>query len=205
MRPGKTRARAAKNPKPPPRLPGLRWVPVPLAVLAAVVGWLVLGFMQGQNAIAHAHQQHGYQAGGLALSVDQMLWMSNDMTGQGPAKSNPNGFSMPANMMPAMQAGGNDRLRVEVDLRNVTSDGQRYNISDFRVVGAHGKTWRTANLGMTDTVGHGVIEPGFQVTVDLYFDIPSQQAKNLSVRWSRDGTTVEFPVNTSGVPSPHHH
>src|SRR5215471_9251665 len=77
-----------------PRLPGLRWVPVPLAMLAAALGWLVLGGTLGQHAAAVNNQHvHGYQAGGLSLNVDTMLWLSNDMTGQGPVKNpNPHGF-----------------------------------------------------------------------------------------------------------------
>ena len=37
--------------------------------------------------------------------------------------------------------------------------------------------------------------------MNLYFDIPvAQSGKNLSVQWSRSGTTVTFPVNTGGTP-----
>src|SRR5713226_6349564 len=89
-------------------LPGLRWVPVPLAMLAAALGWLLLGGAMGQHAAASAQQHvHGYQAGGLALNVDTMLWLSNDMTGQGPVKNpNPNGFKMDPSMMPGLQQVG---------------------------------------------------------------------------------------------------
>src|SRR5450759_1163220 len=67
---GRERAGAGLNRG--PGLPGLRWVPVPLAALMAVVGWLVLGAAAGQHAAAHA-EQSGYQAAGLALSVDLSL------------------------------------------------------------------------------------------------------------------------------------
>lgn len=201
-----TRARARKGSNTGPRLPGIRWVPVPLAVLAALLGWLVLGFVQGQHAAAHEHGEHGYRADGLALSVDQMVWMSNDMTGQGPLKSKvPGGFHMPVSMMPGMQSAANDRLRLEVNLRNTTSQAQSYAMSDFRVVGPGGKSWQTSDDGGLGSAKRAVLEPGFQVTVDLYFDIPNQQTKGLSIEWTRDGTNVEFPVNTSGVPSPHVH
>src|SRR6202046_5845901 len=61
------------------RMPGLRWVPVPLAALGAGIGVLVMGSFQGQVAEVNAHQV-GYRAGGLALSVDTMYWMGNTMT-----------------------------------------------------------------------------------------------------------------------------
>lgn len=204
MRPGNGRAREGPGSNPGPRLLGLRWVPVPLAVLAAVLGWLILGSLQGQSAAAHDHHVHGYQAGGLALAVDQMVWMSNDMTGQGPLRV-PKGFPMDPSMMPGMQAANQDRLRLEVNLRNVTSDAQRYAMSDFRVIAPGGQSWQTSDDGGTGSAKEAILEPGFEATVDLYFDIPIQQSKNLSIEWSRGGSTVYFPVNTSGKPSPHVH
>ena len=202
-RPGGRRAREGTRSQPGSRLPGLRWVPAPLAVLAAVLGWLILGALQGQAA-AHDHHVHGYQAAGLALTVDQMVWMSNDMTGQGPLKV-PKGFPMDPSMMPGMQPVGDNRLHVEVDLRNITAQVQQYALGDFHAVAPGGKTFGLSGYGGSDTATTAVLEPGFQVTVDLYFDIPIQQSKNLSIEWSRHGSTVEFPVNTSGKPSPHIH
>jgi hypothetical protein len=178
---------------------GLRWVPVPLAVLATVVGWLVVGSLQGQAA-AHAPHEHGYQAGGLALNVEQMVWMSNDMSGEGPLKV-PKGFSMDPNMMPGMQKEGDNRLRVEVDLRNAGTGVQRYALSDFRAVAPGGRSWKSYTSAENNVPGSALLEPGFQATIDVYFDIPAKQSKNLSIEWSRGGTTVEIPVNTSGTPS----
>src|SRR5215469_12953910 len=57
------------------RLRGLRWVPVPLAMLAAALGVLVIGSMQGRAAADLA--SHPNEAGGLALSVDTMVWMAS--------------------------------------------------------------------------------------------------------------------------------
>jgi hypothetical protein len=45
---------------------------VPLAALMAALGWLVLGGAMGQHAAANEQHVRGYQAGGLALTVDQM-------------------------------------------------------------------------------------------------------------------------------------
>jgi hypothetical protein len=205
MRVIQTSAKATKG-NPGPRLPGLRWVPLPLAVLAAVVGWLVLGSLQGQQAAAHQDHINGFQAGGLALTMDTMAWMSNDMS-DGPVKI-PKGYSMPSSMMPGMQKTGDNRLHLEFDLSNTTSSMQRYSMSEFRVVAPGGQSWK---LSSTGGIGHAVpietvLQPGFHTTVDAYFDIPAKQSKNLTVEWSRDGTTVDIPVSTNGtLPAPHTH
>lgn len=176
------------------RLRGLRWVPVPLAILAAVAGLLVVGALQGQAAAQRARD--GYQAAGLALSVGTMAWMSNDMTGQGPVKGVANGYSMAPGMMPGMQSGNNNRLRVEVSLRNVTSDVQRYSLGDFSVAAPGGQSWRVNNNGRSDTPTSADLEPGFGVTVDLYFDVPAAKSHHLILKWSPDGSTVSIPVST---------
>ena len=173
-----------------PRMPGLRWVPVPLAALAAVIGVLVMGSFQGQAAQANAHQT-GYRAGGLALSIDAMYWMSNDMTGAAPGqKGVPNGYSMPASQMPGIQPVGDNRLRVEVALSNITTGMQRYSTTDFTLVGAGGKTWKADPQGLSLMAASANLAPGFQATVDIYFDISASSSKHLVLKWSRGGTTV---------------
>lgn len=181
------------------RMPGLRWVPVPLAALAAGIGVLVMGTFQGQAAETNAHQS-GYRAGGLALSIDTMYWLSNDMTGLAPGqKANPNRFSMPASQMPGIQPVGDDRLRVEVALANVTTGTQRYSTADFTLSGPGGKTWHANGQQHSSMAGSADLAPGFQSTVDVYFDIPGAQSKHLTLHWSRDGTTVSIPVTANGA------
>jgi hypothetical protein len=178
--------------------PWLRWVPAPLAILAAVIGALVMGSFQGQVAAANAHQPAGYRAGGLALTVSTMLWMSNDMSGQGPVKGSSQGFSMAPSMMPGIQAVGEDRLRVEVSLSNVTGDMQRYSIGDFSLAGRGSNTWRADGVGHSDLPPSANLQPGFGTTIELYFDVPAKQSKHLTLKWSRGGTTVSIPVHIDG-------
>ena len=71
--------RAARDARAYPRaasrtvgLPGNHWVPVTLALLAAVMGRLVYGAVLGQDAAARANR-HGYRAGSLLLGVQQRL------------------------------------------------------------------------------------------------------------------------------------
>jgi hypothetical protein len=184
------------------RMPGLRWVPVPLAVLAAVIGMLVMGSFQGQVAEANAHQPPGYRAGGLALAVDTMYWMSNNMTGLGPGqKGVPDGFGMPPSEMPGIQPEGDNRLRIEVALSNVTTGMQRYSTTDFTLAGAGGKTWHVDPQGLSVMAGSAKLAPGFQATVDIYFDITASASKHLVLKWSRGGTTVSIPVQIGGASS----
>jgi hypothetical protein len=189
-------------------MPGLRWVLVPLAALVAVIGALVIGTFQGQVAAANAHRP-GYRAGGLALTVSTMLWMSNDMTGQGSGtkgsgKKASQGYTMPDSMMPGMQATGDNRLRVEVRVSNITTDAQRYSTTDFSLVGAGGKTWQVNGQEHSDIPASANLEPGFGTIFDIYFDIPAKNSKNLTLKWSRGGTTVSIPVKTGGAPGAMH-
>lgn len=186
----RTRGRPGRS-----RLYRLRWVPLPLALLAAMLGLLVAGSLQGQAAANRASL--GYEAGGLALQVNTMSWMSNDMTGQGPQQTT-KGFTMDPSMMPGMQTFGNDRLRVEVNLRNVTSGSQAYSTTDFSVTAPDGQHWNVIPDERSNTVSAGTLEPGFTTTFDLYFDVPSKQIKHLTVIWSRGGNQVAIPVQTSG-------
>ena len=195
-----------KRSGPPSRLRGLRWVPVPLAMLAAVIGALVMGSLQGQEAAANANLPAGYHAGGLTLNVTTTGWMSNDMTGQGPVKNRAADYPMPSSMMPGMQTVGDNRLRVEVSLSNATTSVQRYSTTDFSLSGPGGKTWKPV-IGVqehSDLPTSANLAPGFGTTIDVYFDIPARSTKNLTLKWSRDGTTVSIPVNPGAKPAPMH-
>ena len=214
-RPGGGRFRKKGRPDPGPRLPGLRWVPLPLALLAVVLGLLVMGSMQGQAAADLA--AHPNEAGGLSLTVDTMLYMSNDMSGTGapgeaaggpqaapPPADDSSGdstgnFEMPAAMMPGIQPVGDDRLRIEIDLNNVSGSVQQYALADFTLSGSAGKTWQVNSPEHSDQPLSQVLQPGFATTIDLYFDIVAADAKNLTLHWSRGGRTISLPVSTGGA------
>jgi hypothetical protein len=212
-RPGDRRPRKKGSTVPGTRLRGLRWVPVPLALLAVTLGLLVMGSLRGQAAANLA--SHPNQAGGLSLTVDTMLWMSNDVSGSGaPASANApgqaapppadstsdgsTGFSMPDSMMPGYQPTGDDRLRIEVDLNNVTGSAQQYSTTNFTLSGPGGKTWQVNGQEHSSQPASADLQPGFATTVDLYFDIQASDAKNLTLHWSRGGRTISMPVNTGG-------
>jgi hypothetical protein len=177
-------------------------VPVPLALLAAALGVLVFGSVQGRAAADLA--SHPNEAGGLSLAVDTMNWMSNEMGGNGdpaaPPPADP-GYAMPSSMMPGMQPVGDNRLRVEVDLSNVTGSVQKYATTDFTLSAPGGKTWQVNGQEHSSQPASAKLQPGFTTTIDLYFDIPAADSKHLTLHWSRGGRTISMPVNTSGSSS----
>jgi len=189
-------------------MPGLRWVPVPLALLFAAIGWLMLGSSVGQHAAsAAAKAAQGFDAGGLQASVDTMMWMSNDMSGQGPVKNNnPNGFKMPSSMMPGMQVAGNNRLRIELSVSNDSSVNQQYYVRAFRIVTPNGQSYGPNNNDGSTQPTTAILRPGFGTIIDMYYDLPAGASKGLNVEWTHGGQTVTFPVDTNGtLPAPHIH
>jgi hypothetical protein len=67
------------------------------------------------------------------------------------------------------------------------------------VVGPDGKSWKVNGNGINDSATSGALRPRFEVSIDMYFDIPTSDTRYLTVQWSRDGTTVSIPVNTGNA------
>jgi hypothetical protein len=174
-------------------------VPAALATMAA--GWLVVGaVLQGHGGHVHATS---YENGGLSLSVDQMLWMSNDMSGQGPLANNNQVFQMDPRMMPGMQTVNNNRLRVQLTLRNLSASARTYAPADFHAIAPDGGRWNAVDDGGALNQKGGTVQPGYAVSLAVYFDIPVAE-KNVSIEWSKDGQTIEIPF-TGGPAGPHNH
>jgi hypothetical protein len=174
-------------------MPGLRWVPVPLAFLLAVIGWLIFGSAIGQHALASAHA--GPEQGGMGLTVNQAVWMADDMTNPA-TKNNPGGFTMPASEMPGMQTVGDKRLRIELYLRNVSSSPQRYGLAEFRLLGTGHQSWPPLdNAAVRGQPLSAVLAPDFQATTDLYFDLPASQRGQLRLEWEHDGHIMTIPIH----------
>lgn len=175
------------------RVPGLRWVPVPLAILMAALGWLIFGSVAGQHALASAHA--GPEQGGMGLHVNQALWMADDMSNPG-TKANPKAFSMPASEMPGMQTVGDKRLRVELYLRNISNSSQRYGLAEFRLLGTGNHSWPPLDNAATRGAPlSAVLEPGFQTTTDLYFDLPVSALGQLRLEWEHNGHIMTIPLH----------
>lgn len=194
---GRAKPRAAKS---APGRSGLRWVPVPLAILMAALGWLVFGSVMGQHALASAHA--GPQQGGMGLHVNQVVWMADDMTNPSGKASDPNQFTMPASEMPGMQTVGDKRLRVEIYLRNISDTPQRYGLAEFRLLGTGKQSWSPIdNAATRGAVMSATLDPGFQSTVDLYFDLPASQHGAMKLEWEHGGHLMTIPIHVIGKDS----
>lgn len=175
------------------RMPGLRLVPVPLAILLAVIGWLVFGSALGQHALASAHA--GPEQGGLALKLNQVVWMADDMSNSG-TKANPSAYQMPASEMPGMQTVGEKRLRIEFYLRNISDKRQVYGLAEFRLLGTGHQSWSPLdNAATRGAVLAATLDPSFQSTVDLYFDLPAAQRGALRLEWEHNGHLMTIPLH----------
>ncbi|HEY3907430.1 MAG TPA: hypothetical protein VGM14_26230 [Streptosporangiaceae bacterium] len=197
----RNRTRSADKRKPrkgsAAKYPGLRWVPVPLAILVAAIGWLVFGSVMGQHALASSHA--GPVQGGMGLTVNQVVWMADDMTNPGGPAADPNQFTMPASEMPGMQKVGDKRLRIEIYLRDISSSPQRYGLAEFRLLGTGKQSWPPLDNAATRGAAlSAVLDPGFQATVDLYFDVPASQHGALRLEWEHNGHIMAIPVHIIG-------
>lgn len=186
-----------KVPSAAERMPGLRWVPVPLAILMAVIGWLVFGSALGQHALAVSHE--GPHQGGFGLTINQAVWMQDDMVD--PGKKNPNAFQMPDSMMPGMQTGGEKRLRVEFYLQNISSKTMVYGLEQFRLLGTGHQSWSPLDNAATRGAAlKATLAPSFTATVDLYFDLPASQKGALRLEWSAGvGHLMTIPLHIGNV------
>lgn len=193
------RERQRKATRSGPAMPGLRWVPVPLAVLLALLGWLVFGSVAGQHALASA--QAGPEQGGMGLKVNEVVWMANDMGNPG-QKANPNQFQMPQSMMPGMQKAGEKRLRIELYLSDISNKPQVYGLVEFRLLGTGKQSWAPVDTTATrGSVIAATLYPGFQATDDLYFDLPISQRGKLRLEWEHGGHIMTIPVHATGMDS----
>jgi hypothetical protein len=58
-------------------------------------------------------------------------------------------------------------------------------LGDFKVVAPDGRSWKVFDDGANTLATTETLDPGFEATVNMYFDIPTAQSTNLSIEWSR--------------------
>jgi hypothetical protein len=163
----------------------------------AVMGWMVFGSALGQHALASAHT--GPEQAGLGLTVNQVVWMADDMGNPQQPGTDPSQFQMPQTMMPGMQTGGDKRLRIEFYLRDISNVAQRYGLAEFRLLGTGRQSWPPLDNAATRGAPlSAVLDPGFTATVDLYFDLPASQRGGLRLEWEHLGHIMTIPVHISG-------
>lgn len=175
-----------------------------MAVGGALAGWIAVAAVAGTPATGHPHGD-SYESGGLVLTVnvtERMPAAHDEMTGPAAPPSYAANFPMPQQMMPGMQAHDDERLHVEVSVRNQSDGVKPYRLADFQLVSATGGSW-TPN---GDSFTPGVLAPGFSLNLDLYFDYPRGHT-GLSVSWTpAGGEPVTIPLAAGDAPArPGHH
>jgi plastocyanin len=98
-------------------------------------------------------------------------------------------FSMPNSMTPGMQAEDEDRIHVEVTLRNPSDTVKDYRPDDFRLVSSSGDAWPLN----PDTLVPATLAADYATNLDLYFDVPMGR-EDLSIEWSVGGSTADIPL-----------
>lgn len=187
---------SGRSPAGPAAWRWLRWLPVPVAVGSALAGWITVAAVAGSPAPGHAHEDT-YQSGGLVLTVNLAAPAAHDeMTGV-TQPSYPADFPMPGQTMPGMQAQDEERLHVEVSLRNPGGTAKPYRLDDFHLVSGAGGRWIPNN----DSFAPGMLAPGLALNLDLYFDYPLGHS-DLSVSWTPiGGDPVVIPLIVGDAPA----
>ena len=108
----------------------------------------------------------------------------------------PGQYQMPSSMMPGFQAAGDKRLRVELYLRDISNSKQVYGLAEFRLIGTGKQSWPPVdNSASRGAVLGATLDPGFQATIDLYFDLPASQHGQLKLEWEHGGHVMFIPLH----------
>ncbi|MBE7472510.1 MAG: hypothetical protein DPW09_07005 [Anaerolineae bacterium] len=146
------------------------------------------------------------QADGLVLRVESAAWLVHEHedappppgvnVNQNSAGSNGQNadqgqqFPMPASMMPGMPENGQQRLHIELMLRNEGSLPRSFGPDEFRLEASNNHSWKpqdnTSFLNVT-------VQPGQALNTALSFDI-DEAAANLFLVWNRGGSLVRVPM-----------
>lgn len=103
---------------------------------------------------------------------------------------------MPPSEMPGMQLVGEKRLRIELYLRNISNSPQTYGLAEFRLLGTGHQSWPPLdNAAVRGQPLSAVLDPTFEATTDLYFDLPAGQRGALRLEWEHNGHVMTIPLH----------
>jgi len=185
--------RRAVSPSPWPLVFGL-------AIVAGLAGLLLLLGLVAPPPPALVAPPSTILAGDLSLQIQGTSWITHDDVGGPTPPAVEHGFQMPASMMPGMPEHGTHRLYVEAVLSNIGQSQASYSPGEFTARAPGGGTW---HLNQPAAFAPGVLAPGQERSLDLFFDIPESQVAT-ELAWTHDGLTQSIPVD-SRPPPPHIH
>lgn len=179
--------------------------PVQFVVLVAVTASLLgvgMAFFMLMTRTPLAAIGQDIRVDGLVLRLESAAWLVHEhedapppsevSLNQDSAAPSDEGqqFPMPASMMPGMPENGQQRLHVELILRNESNQPRHFGPDEFRLEASNNHSWKpqdnTSFLNVT-------VEPGQALSAALSFDI-DEAATNLFIVWSRGNSLVRIPM-----------
>jgi hypothetical protein len=139
-------------------------------------------------------------AGFLTLQIQTTTWIVHDDVG-GPLPTGvPDGFQMPASMMPGMPDHGTHRLYVEAEISDTGQAAASFAPADFSARSPGGRSWP---LNKPPSFSAEALGPGQERSLDLFFDMP-ETVDASDLVWTHDGLIQSMPID-SRPPPPHVH
>lgn len=118
---------------------------------------------------------------GLFLRLESADWVHDSMTHP------ETGYAMPASMNPGMPLPGQQRLAVEVSVRNTSRQHQEFNVEELELRSPDDAIWPA----VSSEVGHVVLDPGEGVSAFVQFDVP-EKLPGARLVWTRGGANVSL-------------
>jgi mono/diheme cytochrome c family protein len=97
------------------------------------------------------------------------------------------GYQMPASMTPGMPLAGQERLAVEVSVRNTSRQRQELDVEELELVSTDDAVWPA----VSSEVGHVMLAPGEGVSTVVQFDVP-EKLSSARLVWTRGGARVSL-------------
>jgi len=116
---------------------------------------------------------------GLFLRLESADWLHDSMV------HTETGYQMPASMTPGMPLAGQQRLAVEVSLRNTSRRRQEFNVEELELRSPDDAIWPSTSSEVTETT----LNPGEMVSAVVQFDVP-EKLPSARLVWNRAGSKV---------------
>jgi mono/diheme cytochrome c family protein len=146
-----------------------------VAVVPAVAGGVILLQGRRERVVREA------VLSGLFLRLESADWLHDTMVHV------EKGYPMPASMTPGMPLPGQQRLAVEVSVRNTTRQRREFDVEELELVSADDAVWPA----VSSEVGHVVLDSGEGVSAIVQFDVP-EKLPSARLLWTRGGKNVSL-------------
>lgn len=146
-----------------------------IALVPAVAGGVILLEGRRERVVREA------MLNGLFLRLESADWVHDTMV------HTDTGYQMPAAMVPGMPLAGQERLSVEVSIRNTSRQRREFNAEELELRSADNAIWPAISSEITSMM----LDPGETISSILQFDVP-EKLSNARLVWSRGGASVNL-------------